>query len=149
MKKWFIYMKQITFLKSFSEASICVHPEKQFSPSLPTPTLKCETLNVWVVCGKRHLLTAFALVFFEVTQGWIMFSQPRPTPGPSLTIPREWETPDVVVCGSSPRADRYVGICLRISSLSILPGLARLLSLKLPIPYYTPAPLLSILSADI
>ena len=62
-------MKKITFLKSFSEASICVHRQKQFSPSLPTPTLKCETLKVWVVCGKGHLLTTFALVFFEVAQG--------------------------------------------------------------------------------
>lgn len=65
-----LHFQKLSLLKYVSEASkLC--PNKQYSPSLPF--LKFDDLNVWVVCGKRQLLTTFAIVFFKVAQELVMF----------------------------------------------------------------------------
>lgn len=89
-EKWFIYIfLKITFLKSFLEASICMHPHKQFSPSLPTPTLKFENLlrlgGLWEKAASNYFCFSFLWsctgvhnVLWVSSHSW------------SPTIPREW-----------------------------------------------------------
>lgn len=88
--KWFIYIfKKITVLKSFLEASICTHPHKQFSPSLPTPTLKFENLLCLGGLWEKPASNYFCFSFLWSCTGvcnvlWV------PSHSWSPTIPREW-----------------------------------------------------------
>ena len=90
-EKWFIYIffKKITFLKSFLETSICMHPHKQFSPSLPTPTLKFENLlclgGLWEKAASNYFCFSFLWSYTRVGNVlWV------PSYSWSPTIPREW-----------------------------------------------------------